>query len=80
LQHHHQQQQQQQRHHQQLPQAQTVYTQQNQQQHQGLQQNETLRHRPVTGPIPIDLKKVVKSSTAPNLRTSTSLSGIFRVI
>lgn len=33
-----------------------------------------------TGPITIDPRKVVKSSTAPNLRTSNSLSTMFRVI
>lgn len=39
-----------------------------------------LRPRVPTGPIPIDPKKVVKSSTAPNLPTSNSLSEMFRVI
>lgn len=39
-----------------------------------------LRPRIPTGPIPIDPKKVAKSSTAPNLPTSNSLSEMFRVI
>jgi anti-sigma28 factor (negative regulator of flagellin synthesis) len=79
--HHHQQQPQQQKQHQQLSQVQTTaaFTQQNQQQ-QRLQQIENVRPRVPTGPIPIDPKKVVKSSTAPNLHTSTSLSEMFRVI
>jgi outer membrane biosynthesis protein TonB len=50
------------------------------QQEQHLQQNQNLRPRVPTGPIPIDPKKVVKSSTAPNLPTSNSLSEMFRVI
>jgi hypothetical protein len=41
---------------------------------------ENLRSRATTGPIPVDPKKVAKSSTAPNLRTSHSLSEMFRVI
>ena len=35
---------------------------------------------PPTGPIQVDPKKVVKSSTAPNLQMSNSLSKMFRVI
>ena len=46
-----------------------------QQQQQRLEQMQQLRSRP-----PIDPKKVVKSSTAPNLPTSNSLSEMFRVI
>ncbi len=42
---------------------------------QRIQQNQVVRTRP-----PIDPKKVVKSSTAPNLPTSNSLSEMFRVI
>lgn len=49
-------------------------------QSQRVQQNQILRPRIPTGPIPIDPKKVVKSSTAPNLPTSNSLSEMFRVI
>lgn len=49
------------------------------------QQRQILRPRvppppPQTAPLPIDPKKVVKSSTAPNLPTSNSLSEMFRVI
>jgi hypothetical protein len=44
------------------------------------QQMEHPRPRIPSGPIPMDPKKVLKSSTAPNLRTSNSLSGMFRVI
>ncbi|CAF1202519.1 unnamed protein product [Adineta steineri] len=43
-------------------------------------QRQQSRTRVTTGPIPIDPKKVVKSSTAPNLPTSNSLSEMFRVI
>ena len=49
-------------------------------QSQRLPPNQILRPRIPTGPIPIDPKKVVKSSTAPNLPTSNSLSEMFRVI
>ena len=38
------------------------------------------RPRPPAGSVLIDPKKVVKSSTAPNLPTSNSLSQMFRVI
>jgi len=77
-----QQQQQRQQQHQQSPQAQAaaVYTQQNQQQQQGPLHIEHIRHRSLGGPIPNELKKVAKSSTAPNLPTSNSLSEMFRVI
>jgi hypothetical protein len=51
-----------------------------QEQQQRIQQNQNLRTRVPTGPIPVDPKKVVKSSTAPNLPTSNSLSEMFRVI
>jgi len=51
-----------------------------QQQQQRLQQIENLRSGLPPTPIPMDLKKVVKSSTAPNLRTSRSISEMFRVI
>lgn len=51
-----------------------------QQQQQRVQQNQVLRTRPAAGPIPTETKKVVKSSTAPNLPTSNSLSEMFRVI
>lgn len=71
-----QQQQQHQRQHQQAVQAQVqaaaAYAQ------QVFPLNDTVRHRPPPGPI--DPKKVVKSSTAPNLPTSNSLSEMFRVI
>jgi hypothetical protein len=83
-QHHHQQQQQQQQqyHHQQQQrpqvQATAVYTQQNQP--QIFQHIENIRLPSPAATIPIDPKKVKKSSTAPNLRTSTSLSEMFRVI
>ena len=50
------------------------------QQEQRLQQIQNLRLQGPTGPIPIDPKKVAKSSTAPNLPTSNSLSEMFRVI
>jgi hypothetical protein len=50
------------------------------QQEQRLQQIQNLRLQTPTGPIPIDPKKVAKSSTAPNLPTSNSLSEMFRVI
>jgi len=77
----------QQNQHQQLPRVQTaaVYTQQNQQQQQQqqrhrLQQIENLRHGMPIGTSTVDPKKVVKSSTAPNLPTSNSLSEMFRVI
>ncbi len=53
---------------------------QQEQQEQRLQQHQNLRARIPTNPIPIDPKKVVKSSTAPNLPTSNSLSEMFRVI
>ncbi len=53
---------------------------QQEQQQQRIQQSQNLRTRVATGPIPIDPKKVVKSSTAPNLPTSNSLSEMFRVI
>ena len=49
-------------------------------QSQRIPPNQMLRPRVPTGPIPIDPKKVVKSSTAPNLPTSNSLSEMFRVI
>jgi broad specificity phosphatase PhoE len=85
-----QQQQQQQKQNQQpsLTQANAAYVQQNQQpiqQSQQLpQQNlasiENLQLKSSIGLLPIDLKKVVKSSTAPNLRISNSLSEVFRVI
>jgi len=62
-------------------QAAAVYTQQNQQQQQqGPQHIEHTRHRSFAGPIPTEPTKVAKSSTAPNLRTSNSLSEMFRVI
>jgi hypothetical protein len=64
-------------------QAAAVYTQQNQQQQQqqqGPQHIEHIRHRSFAGPIPTEPTKVAKSSTAPNLRTSNSLSEMFRVI
>jgi hypothetical protein len=66
-------------------QAAAVYTQQNQQQQQQQQQQgpqhiEHIRHRSFAGPIPTEPTKVAKSSTAPNLRTSNSLSEMFRVI
>jgi hypothetical protein len=47
---------------------------------QRIQQNQILPARASAGPIPIDPRKVVKSSTAPNLPTSNSLSEMFRVI
>ena len=47
---------------------------------QRIQQNQILPSRTTTAPIPIDPRKVVKSSTAPNLPTSNSLSEMFRVI
>ncbi|CAF3352238.1 unnamed protein product [Rotaria socialis] len=53
---------------------------QQEQDQQRLQQTQNLRIRVPTGPIPMDPKKVVKSSTAPNLPTSNSLSEMFRVI
>ena len=56
------------------------HMQMNQAQAQRLPPNQILRPRVPTGPIPIDPKKVVKSSTAPNLPTSNSLSEMFRVI
>ncbi|CAF2613411.1 unnamed protein product [Rotaria sp. Silwood2] len=68
---------------QQPPQIQTgaTYTQQNQQPKQQTATSiENLQIKPPNGLIPIDLKKVVKSSTAPNLRMSNSLSEMFRVI
>lgn len=76
----HGQQHQQQRQHQQPTQVQAaaLYAQQNQQ--QGFPHNDNVRHRPPPGPGPTDPKKVVKSSTAPNLPTSNSLSEMFRVI
>jgi hypothetical protein len=77
----------QQNQHQQLPRVQTaaVYTQQSQRQQQQqqqhrLQQIENLRHGMPIGTSTVDPKKVVKSSTAPNLPTSNSLSEMFRVI
>lgn len=54
--------------------------QQQQQQQQRVQQNQIPRTRLPAAPIPIEPKKVVKSSTAPNLPTSNSLSEMFRVI
>ncbi len=75
-----QQNQRQQQQQQQLRQQQQHQQQQQQQQQQRLQQVEYGRPRAPTGPIPIDPKKVVKSSTAPNLPTSNSLSEMFRVI
>jgi hypothetical protein len=60
--------------------AQSQEDQQPQQQQQRFQQSQNLRPRVTTGPIPIDPKKVAKSSTAPNLPTSNSLSEMFRVI
>ncbi|CAM4805770.1 unnamed protein product [Rotaria magnacalcarata] len=53
---------------------------QQEQDQQRIQQIQNLRIRVPTGPIPMDPKKVVKSSTAPNLPTSNSLSEMFRVI
>lgn len=51
------------------------------QQQQRLEQMSNLRARPpLGGPMPVDPKKVAKSSTAPNLPTSNSLSEMFRVI
>ena len=50
------------------------------QQPQRIPQNQILPVRASAGPIPIDPRKVVKSSTAPNLPTSNSLSEMFRVI
>ena len=47
---------------------------------QRLEQMSNLRARPPLGPMPVDPKKVAKSSTAPNLPTSNSLSEMFRVI
>ena len=44
------------------------------------QRPELVRGRPPLGPMPVDPKKVAKSSTAPNLPTSNSLSEMFRVI
>jgi broad specificity phosphatase PhoE len=49
-------------------------------QSQRIQPNQILPARAPTGPISIDPRKVVKSSTAPNLPTSNSLSEMFRVI
>ncbi|CAF3229804.1 unnamed protein product [Rotaria socialis] len=46
---------------------------QQEQKQQRIQQTQNLRIRVPTGPIPMDPKKVVKSSTAPNLPTSNSL-------
>ena len=81
------QQQQQQRHHhqkQQQPQppmsSSTIYIPPHQQQQQRLQQIENLRSRLPPVPNAIDPKKVVKSSTAPNLPTVHSHSEMFRVI
>jgi len=54
--------------------------QQPQQEQQRVPQSQNLRPRVPAGPIPTDPKKVVKSSTAPNLPTSKSLSEMFRVI
>ena len=45
-----------------------------------MQPNPQQRPRLPVGSVLIDPKKVVKSSTAPNLRTSNSLSEMFRVI
>lgn len=53
---------------------------QQEQEQQRIQQSLHQRIRVPSGPIPIDPKKVVKSSTAPNLPTSNSLSEMFRVI
>ncbi|CAF2647956.1 unnamed protein product [Rotaria sp. Silwood2] len=53
---------------------------QQEQEQQRLQQNQNLRIRVPIGPLPVDPKKVAKSSTAPNLPTSNSLSEMFRVI
>ncbi|CAM4940976.1 unnamed protein product [Rotaria socialis] len=47
---------------------------QQEQKQQRIQQTQNLRIRVPTGPIPMDPKKVVKSSTAPNLPTSNSLN------
>jgi hypothetical protein len=47
---------------------------------QRLEPTTNIRLRLPTGPMPIDPKKVAKSSTAPNLPTSNSLSEMFRVI
>lgn len=47
---------------------------------QSLQDVENIPYRQSTGPFTIDMKKVIKSSTAPNLRVSNSLSEMFRVI
>ncbi|CAF3229839.1 unnamed protein product [Rotaria socialis] len=52
---------------------------QQEQKQQRIQQTQNLRIRVPTGPIPMDPKKVVKSSTAPNLPTSNSLSEMFRI-
>ncbi|CAF3805189.1 unnamed protein product [Rotaria socialis] len=51
---------------------------QQEQKQQRIQQTQNLRIRVPTGPIPMDPKKVVKSSTAPNLPTSNSLRGLER--
>lgn len=55
------------------PHPNALYMQPNSAQHQQ-------RPRPLAGSVLIDPKKVVKSSTAPNLPTSNSLSQMFRVI
>lgn len=69
--------------HQQPPSVQTLapsVQQSQQQQQQRLQQIENLRHDVSTIAITINPKKVVKSSTAPNLPTNNSLNEMFRVI
>lgn len=65
-----------------LQRQQLLQKQQQQQQQQRLQQVEHMRARgpPLGLPAPVDPKKVVKSSTAPNLPTSHSTSEMFRVI
>lgn len=51
-----------------------------QQQLQNLSQIDSRTARAAGGPFPLDPKRVVKSSTAPNLHVSHSLSEVFRVI
>lgn len=64
-----------------LPRPQPQPPQQQQQQQHRLQQIENLRQTlSLNGVVPIDPKKVVKSSTAPNLPTSDSFGEMFRVI
>ena len=56
------------------------HPQQQQQQQQSFQHIENGRHPSANGVLQADLKKVLKSSTVPNLSTNNSFANMFRVI